>query len=692
MKDKKTDTMEKENTNPIPAYNEPVPQKRTKSRTRKVIWFFVLILAGWGVYRVASFYIAPARAVQQIYLVPRDAVFIIQSNSPVEDWKTFSRSEPWQCLKQAPSFAEIARKAGTLDSVLQANKNILSLVGKRDLIISAHKVRNGFWDFLFILDLQKISEIDLLKDRIEQIYSLMDYKVTQRKYQDVSIIELKDMETRDILYTAFVDNHYIASYTSSLVEASIRERSNPSIGLDPYFIEANKQVGDKGLYRIYIQYAYLQQFLGIYSGKPNEFMEAISQSMAFAGLSVQVDKEKFEFGGYSFLKDTINPYVSTFLRSGKQEILAHRILSNRTAFYTHIGFDNPVTFINELENGLSTNHPALYKSYKSDYKKIESLFGISLADDLLGWMSGEFAVTELEPGLLGRESEMILAIRAKDMELAKEKMAFIEKKVRKRTPLNIKTVTYKNYDIQYVELKGFFALFFGKMFDKFEKPYYTYMEDYVVFSNKPSSLLSLIEDYEQGRTLNNEEGFKQVYGQVKKESSYFVYLNMPKFFPLLKPLLNGKTWTDVDAQKAVVYSFPYSGLQVIGEHEKATMQLTLNYHPYQEEVMSEDVESELEDEDDGSGQDEIDELHRFYAEKFQGNVYREFYSEGTLKSEWEIKQGKRHGKYREYYEGGELKIRGKYKKGLPNGTWKFYTEDGKMERKEKMNGQAALSF
>jgi hypothetical protein len=144
---------------------------------------------------------------------------------------------------------------------------------------------------------------------------------------------------------------------------------------------------------------------------------------------------------------------------------------------------------------------------------------VSLANVFLSWMTGEFAITELEPGLLGRENEMLLAIRAKDIKLAKEKMTFIEKKVKKRTPLNVKTVNHKDYPIQYIELKGFFNLFFGKMFNWFEKPYYTYMEDYVVFSNKPASLLSLIEDYEQGRTLKNEAGFKQIYGQMESDAS-----------------------------------------------------------------------------------------------------------------------------------------------------------------------------
>lgn len=36
------------------------------------------------------------------------------------------------------------------------------------------------------------------------------------------------------------------------------------------------------------------------------------------------------------------------------------------------------------------------------------------------------------------------------------------------------------------------------------------------------------------------------------------------------------------------------------------------------------------------------ELKRFYIGKFEGNVLREFYPEGALKSEAEVKEGKRH--------------------------------------------------
>ena len=112
------------------------------------------------------------------------------------------------------------------------------------------------------------------------------------------------------------------------------------------------------------------------------------------------------------------------------------------------------------------------------------------------------------------------------------------------------------------------------------------------------------------------------------------------------------------------------------------------YKPYQPEeaavaVVVDDEADEVMNEDAETEKEQMSELQRFYVEKFEGNVLREFYPEGALKSEAEVKEGKRHGRYREYYENGKLKLRGKYGNNIPKGTWKYYTEEGEFERKEK---------
>lgn len=681
---------------PEPGKNEIGGQTGKKKSTGKIVKrTFVgagLALAVYFVYSMFCVFILPDRNIQQIYLVPEDAAFIIQSSAPIDDWGKFSRSATWQCLKNAKAFEEVAKNVETLDEVVRSNKMLLSLVGKRDMLISIHKVRATDWDFLIVLDMQKASKLDLLKSQLETVLVMAGNQVTNRMHSGINILEMHNPDTQDIFYCAFVDNHFIGSYTSWLVESAINSRNTPKIGLDPSFVEARKLVSGKGLVQVFVNYEYLPQFMTIYLGAGNEYLDLFSKSMSFGGLYFDTDRHRMEVKGYTLCKDTADPYVAALLNSGKHKMKAHEILSARTALYTNIGFSNPVTFMKELENALSLHDKQLYDSYESSRKKIEGLFGISLEENFLSWMSGEFAITQSEPGLLGHDPELILAIGAKNMKDARENMEFIEKKIRRRTPLRIKTVDYKGFDINYVEMKGFFRLFFGGLFDKFEKPYYTYVDDYVVFSNKASSLLSFVEDYEQKNLLKDNPGFKKAFSYLNSSSTVFLYTDVQKFYSQLKPMVNALTWKQMQADKEILYSFPYWTMQITGEGRSASLRYVMDYSPYTPQAVT---AVDADEEDEATGEDSIlneeadtekemmSELERFYVEKFEGNVLREFYPEGALKSEAEVKEGKRHGRYREYYENGKLKLRGKYSKNQPKGTWKYYTEEGEFERKEK---------
>ena len=128
-------------------------------------------------------------------------------------------------------------------------------------------------------------------------------------------------------------------------------------------------------------------------------------------------------------------------------------------------------------------------------------------------------------------------------------------------------------------------------------------------------------------------------------------------------------------------------MQVIGDSRSASLQYVMDYTPYEpkDAVVSVAIDEDDEemDEDAETEKEQMSELKRFYVEKFEGNVLREFYPEGALKSESEVKEGKRHGRHREYYEDGTLKLRGKYANNKPKGTWKYYTDEGKFDHKEK---------
>lgn len=62
---------------------------------------------------------------------------------------------------------------------------------------------------------------------------------------------------------------------------------------------------------------------------------------------------------------------------------------------------------------------------------------------------------------------------------------------------------------------------------------------------------------------------------------------------------------------------------------------------------------------------------------------KEFFPDGTLKTELEYNRGVRHGKVRFYYSTCHLRGEGKYKKGKRSGAWKYYRVTGELEQKLK---------
>ena len=59
-------------------------------------------------------------------------------------------------------------------------------------------------------------------------------------------------------------------------------------------------------------------------------------------------------------------------------------------------------------------------------------------------------------------------------------------------------------------------------------------------------------------------------------------------------------------------------------------------------------------------------------------IKKEYYNNGKLKFEYEIKNGKIEGFYRKYYENGQLEIETNYKNGERDGLYKEYYESGKI--------------
>ena len=178
------------------------------------------------------------------------------------------------------------------------------------------------------------------------------------------------------------------------------------------------------------------------------------------------------------------------------------------------------------------------ESYEKNVQQMEKLLGIDVEKDFFNWIGEEIALIKLRPQGKTRVEDVVVAIHANDIEDAKSGFGKITSQIKKRSPAKFKSIEYKNFEIKYLEIKGFFKLFLGKLFNKLEKPYITYIEDFMILSNSEEALKEIIDEYIKGHTLSHNEKFMEFKDNFNVKSNLSMFVQMPKMYTNLYQFSN----------------------------------------------------------------------------------------------------------------------------------------------------------
>jgi hypothetical protein len=531
------------------------------------------------------------------------------------------------------------------------------------------------------------------------------FNITSRKYKDQEIIEMQDKTTNETLYMCFVKNLMVGSYRHKLVEDAINQMNEPEIGRSLYYLDVSQEVHGKGDCRFYFNYSYLDEYSLAFLDQNNAYVTDISKMLKFSGLSIKMDDKGNAYAeGLTNINDSTNSYLKCLLQSGKGSMDIPFVIPKRTAFYMGLGFDNFLTFYENLEKyGEQTMTD--YKEYQENLQKLENYLDIKIKEHIIGWVGDELAVIQTQPIGVGKQNEFALILEAKKRTEAEEKLQYLQEQIRKKTPVKFKAVEYKGYQIYFLSVKGLFRAMLGKMFADLEKPYYTIIDKYVVFSNHPQTLKSIIDDFESGRTLANYSEFQDFKSKLSNNNNAFVYMQMPVLYQNMKGFVGTDTWQDMEKNKQYIVCFSHIGIQLTKNGEMFDTKMQVWYKDFQT-IQKQEIEeqrllalqknswkegeantdSPLADSTEIIEQqleDEIVEMENISPDDLDAKKYKEYFEDGKLKLEVSIKDGLKHGTAREYYESGEIKLKGKFKHDQRDGVWKMYDKDGKMIKKIK---------
>ncbi len=684
------------------------PTELTIILMKKKVFYgvFTIALLASIAYGGYWYFLKPVDNIRPIYLVPKDAIYIIETTEPISNWQKISNSDTWKHLQKNAYFAELTSSANYLDTLIKENQRVFDWLGSRTVLISAHMYKADDYDFLYVVDLEKVSQFGALQRYLESIVGDV-YKITRRTFREVEIIEMYDPQERETLYLSFVQNLLLVSYKHNLIEAAIEQKDLPVIGRDFSFIDIDQQISGKDMFRLYFQYNYLDDYMRCYTNSPDASVTALSNWLKFTGVSFKMEEDVLSMEGYTNLNDTANSYINALINSenGSTDIL--KISPQRTAFYLGLGFSDFETFFDNIEQSMSKDEKG-FKAYKENMNKLEKFLEIDIKEHFISWIDNELAFVQSKPTGLGDENEFALVLKTKDAKIAKEKLRFVGTQIRKQTPVKFKEVVYRNYPIRFMSVKGFFKLILGDFFSKLEKPYYTIIDDYVVFSNHPQTIKNFIDDYVDQNTLGSSEEFKAFQSSFSKKSNAFVYINSPTMVDNLKGFVDNETWASIQENKQFITCFSDLGLQLIKDGKQFKTLLTTRYKDPEkvqqmlaeqaalEQVIGPNPQVTLDDilvdaiiafrdiSPDSLDLEEMISIDGITLDDLDAKKHQAFFEDGkTLKLEVYLKDGLKHGSYREYHESGTLKVKGKYKNDKPTGIWRFYDESGKRTRKER---------
>lgn len=653
---------------------------------KRFLFAILSVLAIYIIYLLYTFVLSPKTNLQSIYLIPKDAVFVVESQEPIDSWKKVSKSSAWSHLTKNDGFAELTDNIQKFDTIFKNNHKLFEFFDERSLFVSIHMISKKDYGLLYVVDLQRIAKLKLLKTYLN---TLLDegYTLSKRMYHNEEILEVYDRQTKETLYLSFIKNQLIASYTHTLVEASIDQYKEPVLGRDLNFIEVNQKVGYDDLFRLYVQYNFIDEYYQQFSNKSVDWITSVSENFLFTGFSFDLDDNStITANGFTNISFENENYLEALQKSGVAERTIPEIAPKRTALYVSYGFDSFSKFYENFEAIQQSNDSNEFESYEEGIQKVEKFLKIDVKENFVSWVGDEIALLQIKSEISNGRNDLAMVLKTDDIDDAKTNLDFLLKQIKKKTPVKFKAVTYKEHEINFLSIKGFFKMILGKRFEAFDKPYFTIIDDYVVFSNSPNTLKSIINTYVAKETLSTSQDFVDFDDSFERESSLFAYSNIPVLYNNMFALADINTKIQLRKNKDYIICFPQVGFQLTPDGNLFESRLVVNYQDVEtvkKNAQFQEIKKPKSTTVVNEDPDAIFDLRPIYPTDLNAKSFSKTYSSGVTRFEVELKDGQKHGRYEEFHPNGEKKITGRFRKDEQVGNWRYFDADGKPVRNKR---------
>ncbi len=318
--------------------------------------------------------------------------------------------------------------------------------------------------------------------------------------KNLTKIELADST---IFYIGNKDNLLLLSTSAELVSLALKPRNDKENKFAD-FIKANSKISKNSLAEVYVNFEKISDILKVtIPGSLNGELAFLNQQPAYAALVYNFNKDKVLLTGTTTVNDPASFY-NLFLNSKSNKITINSILPDNTANYSTYFIDNYQTYNKALKNWFKIKKED--KSIEAIIKTMNNAYHIDMEQLLPKYFKDQMITFQLSNG------EKLGAINLSNGD--------------KLEQLLIDLSNPYNEDIKLLNVNDLLYSFFGEAFKKFKKPYFTIIDNYLIFSNNATGLKTYLESYRSSKLLINKNNYSNALNQLPGSASITFYIDL----------------------------------------------------------------------------------------------------------------------------------------------------------------------
>lgn len=367
------------------------------------------------------------------------------------------------------------------------------IADKQNIYISLYHGEGHHIDFLYS------TQLNTGAGPVQLLNALKSAGISTGTGRDLSKFTLADST---VFYLGIKDDLLLVSGSAVLVRNALSAVPEKT-GKFAEYIRSTSKLSKNSLAEIYINYAKLPKLLkAAIPGNLNGELSVLNQQDAFASLVYNYSAKKILFNGSTQINDPAG-YLQLFTRSAAQKVTINTILPQNTAnytIYTIADYQNWRTALNTLF------------ALKKEYEKVT------------GITSGIKVKYHLDPEQTFPKyfKNQLITFQLSTA----EKIGAIELTNGDRLRQQLLDIS-SNYsdEIKILHEPDLLYCFFGEPFKKFKKPYYSIIDNYMVFANYAATVQSFLENYKNDKLLINDADYINSIDQLPRTSGITFFIS-----------------------------------------------------------------------------------------------------------------------------------------------------------------------